>query len=146
MKALVGAAFLLVGFSVWAAGTGATDKSLFERLGKEAAIKAVVNDFVNTAAGDAKVNFLRDGKFKGINVDHLKTQLTAFLVEATGGPKAYHGRDMKSAHTGMKITPAEFNALAGDLKATLAKFKVPEKETNELMALAASTSKDIVGK
>ena len=51
---------------------------------------------------------------------------------------------MKTAHVGMKITAAEFGAIAGDLSATLDKFKVPKPEKDELMAIAASTQKDIV--
>lgn len=128
-----------------AAATNApAKKPLFERLGGTPAITAVVDSFVNTAAANPKVNFLRNGKFKGLNVAHLKSQLVDFISMATGGPNKYQGRDMKNAHAGMKITAAEFNALAGDLSATLDKFKVPAAEKNELMAIAASTQKDIV--
>jgi hemoglobin len=127
-----------------APSAAATPKSLFVRLGGAPAITAVVDSFVNTAAGDAKVNFLRNGKYKGLDVSHLKAQLTAFITMATGGPNNYKGRDMKSSHAGMKITSAEFGALAGDLAATLDKFKVPKTEKDELMAIAASTQKDIV--
>lgn len=120
-------------------------KSLYERLGGKPAISAVVDDFVPRTAANPKVNFFRDGKFKNIDVVKLKGHLVAFLSMATGGPKEYKGRDMKSTHTGMKITDAEFTALAGDLAASLKKLKVPEKETNELMAIAASTKSEIVG-
>jgi hemoglobin len=74
----------------------------------------------------------------------LKERLTAFITQATGGPKKYKGRDMKAAHAGMKITAAEFAAIAEDLAATLDKFNVPKPEKDELMAIAASTQKDIV--
>jgi truncated hemoglobin YjbI len=46
----------------------------------------------------------------------------------------------------MKITEAEFTAIAEDLAASLDKLKVPEKEKGELMAIAASTKSAIVGK
>ncbi|MBY0453140.1 MAG: hypothetical protein K2P92_08900, partial [Bdellovibrionaceae bacterium] len=35
--------------------------SLYTRLGEKKAIAAVVDDFVNTAAADPKVNFTRNG-------------------------------------------------------------------------------------
>ena len=51
---------------------------------------------------------------------------------------------MKEIHVGMKITKAEFGALAGDLVATLNEFKVPKKEQDELIAIVASTAGDII--
>ncbi len=124
-------------------------KSLYERLGGEPAIKAVVDDFVARAAANPAVNFTRKGSIRewnasAENVATLKTRLVDLIGQLTGGPQKYLGRDMKSAHAGMKITAAEFNALAGDLAASLDKFKVPAKEKAELMAIVASTQKDIV--
>ena len=124
-------------------------KSLYERLGGEAAIKAVVDEFVARAAGNPAVNFTRKGNIRewnasAENVATLKTRLVDLIGQLTGGPQKYLGRDMKSAHAGMKITNAEFAALAGDLAASLDKFKVPAKEKAELMAIVASTQKDVV--
>lgn len=129
--------------------TGGDEKSLYERLGGEPAVTAVVDDFVGRAAGDPAVNFTRKGTDAEFNatpeaVAHLKKMLVQFVSMATGGPKQYDGRSMKSAHRNMKVTDAEFNAIAGDLKATLVKFNVPEKEMNELLTIVGSTRKDIV--
>jgi hemoglobin len=129
--------------SAWAQQKAA-EKSLYERLGGELAITAVVEDFVGRAAADPKVNFFRDGKYKGIDVPRLKRQLVEFIGKATGGPQKYTGRDMKQAHKGMKITNAEFDAIAADLAASLDKFKVPAKEKNELLTIVGTTRKDIV--
>ena len=120
------------------------EKSLYERLGGEDALTAVVDDFVARTASNPKVNFTRKGtpqewNATPENVAKLKRRLVTFIAEATGGPKKYDGKDMKSAHAGMQITSAEFDALAADLAASLDKFKVPAKEKNELMAIAAST-------
>jgi hemoglobin len=121
-------------------------KSLYERLGGEPAVTAVVADFVSRAAGDPAVNFTRSGKWQATpeNVEHLKKMLVQFLGEATGGPQKYTGRKMEVAHAGMKITEVEFGAIAADLKATLAKFKVPEKEQSELMEIVGGTHDSIV--
>ena len=120
------------------------EKSLYERLGGEPALTAVVDDFVARTASNPKVNFTRKGTPQEWpatpeNVTKLKRRLVTFIAEATGGPKKYDGKDMKSAHAGMQITSAEFDALAADLSASLDKFKVPAKEKAELMAIAAST-------
>jgi len=129
--------------SAWAQQKAA-EKSLYERLGGEPAITAVVEDFVGRAAADPKVNFFRDGKYKGIDVPRLKRQIVEFIGQATGGPQKYTGRDMKQTHKGMKITNAEFDAIAADLAASLDKFKVPAKEKNELLTIVGTTRKDIV--
>jgi hemoglobin len=124
-------------------------KTLYDRLGGEAAIRAVVDDLVARAAADPKVNFTRKGTPKEWkptpeNVAHLKSVLVDMIGSATGGPQKYTGRSMKELHAGMKITPAEFDALAADLKATLDKLKVPAREQNELLKLVAATAPDIV--
>jgi hemoglobin len=121
-------------------------KSLWDRLGGETAVKAVVHDFVVLAAGDPKVDFTRGGKYPidAAGAADLEKKLVELVSATTGGPFKYTGRDMKSSHAGMGITDAEFGALAGDLIAVLQKYKVPKKETDELVAIIASTKKDIV--
>jgi hemoglobin len=124
-------------------------KSLYERLGGEPAIKAVVDDFVPRAAADPKVNFTRKGTPKewqatAENVDKLKRGLVQFIAMATGGPQKYQGRPMKPLHAGMMITSAEFDALAADLIASLNKLNVPARERDELIAVVATTKADIV--
>jgi truncated hemoglobin YjbI len=126
-------------------------KSLYDRLGGQKAITAVIDDFVSRAATDEKVNFFRKGtdrewKPSDKEVAMLKTHLVNLVGMLTGGPQKYTGRDMKSSHAGMKITDAEFDALAGDLKASLDHFKVPMTEQQELLTIVGSTRGDIVEK
>jgi hemoglobin len=108
--------------------TNPAAKPLWDRLGGEKAVRAVVHDFVAAAAPDPKVNFLRNGQFKldAKGVALLEQQLVELVSVTTGGPLKYTGRDMKTAHVGMKITDAEFDALAGHLIATLKKYSVPQ--------------------
>jgi hemoglobin len=51
---------------------------------------------------------------------------------------------MKDAHSGMKVTSGEFDALVADLVATLNQFKVGAKEQNELLAVLGPLKADIV--
>jgi hemoglobin len=127
-------------------GSSSVRKPLWDRLGGQKAVEAVVHDFVLAAAPDPKVNFLRDGRFS-LDADGLKTlerRLVELVSAVSGGPLRYTGRDMKAAHRGMKITDAEFDALAGHLVATLKKYQVPQTEIDELVGIVASTRKDIV--
>ena len=120
----------------------ASEKSLYDRLGGKSAITAVVDDFVGRVAADNRIN----GKFANANIPRLKTMLVDQICQASGGPCTYTGRDMKSAHAGMGVSGAEFDALVGDLVATLTKFKVGDREKNELLGALGPMKKDIVEK
>src|SRR5207247_3415391 len=64
------------------------ESPLWDRLGGEKAVRAVVHDFVIAAATDPKVNFFRDGKFKftGKDVENLEQLLVELISATTGGP------------------------------------------------------------
>ena len=119
-----------------------SDKSLYERLGGKEAITAVVDDFVGRVAADKRIN----GFFARANVPRLKSMLVDQICEASGGPCKYTGRDMKTAHRGMGITNAAFDALVGDLVATLDKFNVGDREKKELLSVLGPMRSDIVEK
>ena len=53
---------------------------------------------------------------------------------------------MKSAHRGMGIAAADFNALVEDLVAALDKFKVPAHEKEQLLGALGPMKTDIVEK
>ena len=115
-------------------------KSLYERLGGLDAIRAVVDDFVANVAADKRIN----GFFAHTDIGRLKYNLVNQICQGTGGPCTYTGRSMKETHAGMGVRNRDFNALVGDLGKTLKKFKVPKRETNELVAILAPMRKDIV--
>ena len=116
-------------------------KSLYERLGGQGAIVAVVDDFDGNVAADNRIN-----KFFGkTDIPRLKRLLVEQICAGTGGPCTYTGRDMKSAHAGMGINDAQFNALVEDLVKSLDKFKVPEKEKGELLGILGPMKPSIVG-
>ncbi|HKA88712.1 MAG TPA: group 1 truncated hemoglobin [Haliangiales bacterium] len=139
---------LLAGLMIAAACGGASaggtmgQKSLYDRLGGKDAIAAVVGDFVGNIAGDALIN----EKFKNTDIPHLKAMLVEQICAATGGPCKYTGRTMQDVHTGMRITDAQFGALVGDLKKSLDKFKVPEREQTELLGALGAMKPDIVNR
>ena len=117
-----------------------TEKSLYDRLGGKPAITAVVDDFVGRVAADNRIN----GKFANADIPRLKMMLVDQICQASGGPCTYTGRDMKTAHAGMGINSSEFDTLVRDLVATLNRFKVPEREKNELLAALGPMKNDIV--
>ena len=116
------------------------EKSLYERLGGEAAINAVVDDFAARVLADARVN----QKFAKSDPARLVFHLKEFVCQATGGPCKYTGNSMPKAHHNMKVTEGEFKALVEDLVMTLDKFNVPSKEKGELLAALAPLQGQIV--
>jgi hemoglobin len=116
-------------------------KSLYDRLGGQGAVVAVVDDFVGNVAADNRINKF----FAKTDIPRLKRLLVEQICAGTGGPCTYTGRDMKSAHAGMGINDAQFNALVEDLVKSLDKFKVPEKEKGELLGILGPMKPSIVG-
>jgi hemoglobin len=135
------AAFALSACQSMTTDSMAPPKSLYDRLGGQPAITAVVDDFVGNVAADSRIN----GFFARTDIPRLKKNLVDQICAGTGGPCAYTGRDMKTAHKGMNITDAQFGALVEDLTKSLDKFKVPQKEQGGLLAVLGPMKPQIVG-
>lgn len=114
--------------------------NLYERLGGKEAIAAVVNDFVDKVGQDPRVRHLPAPE----RVAPLKVSLADLVCQASGGPCIYRGKEMKAAHAGMGISNAEFDAVVDDLVQTINKYKVGEREKNELLSLLAPMRTQIV--
>jgi hemoglobin len=76
-------------------------KSLYDRLGGQGAITAVVDDFVGNVAADRRINRF----FAHTDVARLKFYLVQQICAGTGGPCIYTGRDMRTVHAGMASGP-----------------------------------------
>ncbi len=114
---------------------------LYERLGGQPAITAVVDDFVANVAADQRINRF----FANTEPVKFKKLLVEQICAGTGGPCTYTGRSMLDAHKGMNIRDADFAALVEDLVMTLNKFKVPQAEQTELLGILGPMKSQIVG-
>ena len=136
----LGAALALAACAPTQSSSTAAD-TLYSRLGGQPAIEAVVDQFIANVAADDRIN----ARFANADIPRLNRMLVDQICEATGGPCTYTGADMRTAHTGMNITEAEFNALVEDLVAALDQFEVPEQEKSELLGALGGMKGDIVG-
>ncbi|HZK80962.1 MAG TPA: group 1 truncated hemoglobin [Humisphaera sp.] len=134
-------------------------KALYDRLGGGEGLVLIVDDFTPRILADPRVNFAREGVTRGgfsfhhwssvtwnaspENIQQLKKHMVQFIALATGGPSVYDGKEMQSAHAGMHISNPEFDAAVGDLKATLDKLKIANKEQKELLSVIESTRPQI---
>ncbi|HBH01757.1 MAG: hypothetical protein A2W08_11450 [Candidatus Rokubacteria bacterium RBG_16_73_20] len=127
-----------------AAMQAAPEPTLYTRVGGREGIALVVDDFVNNLVRDARVN----ARFKGMPppaVFKLKSSLSDQICDATGGPCAYVGRDMKTVHKGMKVSDGEWNATVESFAKALDTRKVGAREKGELLGVLGSMKADIVG-
>ena len=123
----------------------AADSTLYQRLGGKTAITAVVDEFVSRVASDTRINaFFAATAADPKRLASFKGKLVDQICQASGGPCHYTGKDMKTAHAGMGISDADFNALVEDLSGALDKFNVGAKEKNELLGALGSMKSDIV--
>ncbi len=128
-----------------AAPAAKSSATLYHRLGGFDGIAAFTDDFLGRATNDpAIVPF-----FKGLttaDLQRIRQHVADLLCAATGGPCFYPGRDMKTVHAQMEITNDTWNAFTGHLNETIARFKIGDRERNELVAIVASLKADIVNK
>ncbi len=119
--------------------------SLYLRLGGTPAITAVVDEFVARVVRDDRIKHFFNAAINDPGeLATFKTHLAQMICKASGGPCDYEGQDMQTAHQGMGITDADFDALVEDLVAAMTVFKVGEKEKSELLGALGPLRKDIV--
>jgi hemoglobin len=151
-KTLVAVAIAVV-FALGSLGPAAAAKehkkkapSLYHQLGGKHGIKKVVNDFVGNVANDGRINkFFADTAKDPKRLASFKGKLVDQICQASGGPCKYKGKDMKTAHKGMGITDADFNALVEDLVKALDSNGVSADAKNTLLGALGPMKGDIVG-
>lgn len=127
-------------------GTAADGPALYERLGGVYNIATVVDDFIERLLVNDALNAnprILEARNR-VPKAGLKYHVTALVCQVTGGPCTYGGRTMKESHAHLNINETQWQAMVGDFKKTLAKFRVPAREQEELIAIVESTKKDIV--
>ena len=153
MKKSIAAVFVIAGLLIGVSSASVfgqaamKETSLYDRLGGKAAITAVVDEFVARVAADKRINaFFAETAADKMRLASFKGKLVDQICEASGGPCKYVGKDMKSAHMGMGVSGADFNALVEDLVGALDKFKVPQHEKDQLLGALGPMKTDIVEK
>jgi len=125
---------------------GKPKNSLYQRLGGVYNIASVVDEFLEVLYVDDVLNAnprIKEARDR-VPKPYLKYRVTSMVCEASGGPEKYTGRGMKESHEHLNITEKEWQAMLADFRKVLDKFKVPQQEQRELIAIVESTKKDIV--
>jgi hemoglobin len=119
-----------------------SEATLYERLGGEEKIRAIVTDAVALHHKNPAIKTRFDNAQK--SDAELVDLLTDLVCFGTGGPQEYKGMSMPDAHKGMNISEAEFVAVLDDILEALTSHEIGEREKAELLALAYSMKNDVV--
>src|SRR5260370_23892318 len=109
-------------------------------IGGRASLVAAVDVFYRRVLADPQLSPF----FPGGVGDRHRAYLITFLGEALGGPSRYRGRDIATAHHGLRISDAHFDRVAGHLDATLDELGVPRHLTDRILGIAATLRAAVV--
>jgi len=122
---------------------GQSGPSLYQRIGGYDAIAAITDDFLGRMRADPRFSRFAGGR--SLDNRTRARQLTVdLLCQLAGGPCTYIGRSMKTAHAGLAIAEADWEAFIAHVRAALDQRKIPAKERAEFLALFANLRSDIV--
>ncbi len=115
--------------------------ALFERLGGEDGIKRLVTDIVDNHYRNPLIRT----RFEQVkDRAALERHSVEFLCAGSGGPQAYSGRDLLSAHRGMNISEQELIAAIDDIVAAMTKNRLDPTVQNEVVAILYSLKGDVL--
>lgn len=123
------------------------DESLYERLGGTYGIAGAVDVLVDRLFANAAVNAneaVHAHHGDPANAPGYKFLVTAWSIQAAGGPQVYAGLDMERAHAELHIDDAGFDAVAMEIAATLSFLGVPPAEHREFMDIIESYRAQVV--
>ena len=133
------------------------EESLYDRLGGVFAIAAVVDHFSDAVVKNPMVGQksknprLREWHTKNLKrLPGLKFMRTLWVCKVSGGPFQFTATKpgatplgLEEAHRDLRISPAEFDAVAAELGRTLDVFKIPQREKAEVLAVFAAHKDEV---
>jgi len=118
------------------------DLTAFNAFGGKPGLSRLADAGVEKLLHDPRIS----ARFAGANIPHLKMELAEQFCALLNGPCQYTGKDMKSAHEGMGLHDADFNALAEDFQIAMTEQDIPFRYQNVLVAKLAPMEKQMVTK
>lgn len=114
--------------------------SLYQDLGGEETVDAVVYDTIVLIANDHRVV----DRFRNVDIERFRQGLADYICSVSGGPCEYTGDSMRTVHAGHNYTDTEFNAIVELLIEAMEANEVPVSAQNRLLAKLAPDYRDIV--
>lgn len=121
---------------------GIETTSLYETLGGQVVVEAVVVEFYRRVLDDVRINHY----FLKVDLEKLHSHQAAFVAHLLGGPHPYMGRDMAEAHSGLHLSKSDFDAVAGHMVAALECHAVAQLHIDAVISKIAALEREIVHK
>ena len=116
-------------------------KSLYERIGGDAALTAAVKLFYKKVTSDKRIKKF----FNDVDVNKLENKQKNFLKFAFGGAKTYSGQGLTKVHAHMGLEDKHFDAVMECFAETLTELGVKKPLIKEAAAIAESVRCDVLG-
>jgi len=113
---------------------------LYERLGGEAGIEAIVQELILNIAADDRIRH----HFTDLHIAGFRQRLESHFCHLSGGPCDAPERSMRESHENLGIRAGEFNALVEGLILALDRSGVDYRTQNEFLARLVPMQADIV--
>ncbi len=117
-------------------------RSLYSRLGGAEGIRQIVDDVITAHLNNPVVS---ERFRKASDIGRLKTKAWEFFCAGAGGPETYTGKDMISAHKGMNITEAEYEAVTEDILSALEKNRIDDATARDVTEILSSLRNQVIG-
>lgn len=115
--------------------------TLYERLGGEERIQRLVTDLIDNHYRNPLIRV----RFEAVSDRAaMERHAVEFLCMGSGGPQAYTGKDLVSAHKHMNISEQELIAVIDDILAAMTKNGYADAEKNEVVAILYSLKGDVL--
>jgi hemoglobin len=95
------------------------NKSLYDRIGGEAGIEKLVDEFYDRVLADPELSPF----FANTETSRLRAMQKEFFSEAIGGPLFYSGHSLREVHAGRGIKKTHLRLFTGHLLQTLKDHK-----------------------
>ncbi|MEQ1789574.1 MAG: group 1 truncated hemoglobin [Rickettsiales bacterium] len=119
--------------------------SLYDRIGGESTIDAVVPMFYRKVMGDARVNIF----FEGVDINKLAIKMKIFLTMALVGASGFNTKNLRDAHSNLVdegLNNVHFDVFVKHLGDTLNKLSISKVDAEEVIAIVNRMRDDVLCK
>ena len=118
-----------------------SETTLYDKIGGEAAVAALVDDLYRRILADPDLKRF----FEHHALERILSMQRELFCQALGGPLKYSGKPLSTVHYGQGIRMPHFQKFVGHVMAALEKTGLNAQEQSEALAALAVDADDIVG-
>jgi len=121
--------------------------TLFDRLGGTEGISVIADQMIDAHMQNPKIKHVFIPLAENPkNFERIKQNVKDFLAAGSGGSAVYKGKDLPTAHKGMKSTEADWVATTDDLMMVLRNNKIDVESQKDVLFILYSLKDQVIGK